>query len=296
MKKIRNIVAYGIAHLIIGLGFSRRIKKKALNGEFILSIYFHAPSKKLFEFCVQWLVKNNFNILSQEDVLNIAKKNKPFPKGSVILTVDDGWQSNEDNIVAIANKYKIPVTIFISTEPVVNGNFWWPYVENASKAQKTNYSIEALKKMPNEERKEVVEEIKKIMPLKREAMTVDQIKNIAEFDLVTIGAHTVSHPILPNCEDHEAHEELKNSKETIEKWILKNVNSFAYPNGDYGEREIKYLKELGYSLAYTTKSEYLTPQKLNHVYELPRFCIYENVTNAEAICRMLGLWQRIFSS
>ena len=42
-KKIRFIGASAVAYLLITLGFTRSIKKKARKGEFILSIYFHEP-------------------------------------------------------------------------------------------------------------------------------------------------------------------------------------------------------------------------------------------------------------
>jgi peptidoglycan/xylan/chitin deacetylase (PgdA/CDA1 family) len=290
-KRIRNISAWFVALLLIGFGFTRRVKKKALNGEFILSIYFHSPDKKLFEFCVKWLIKNNFHFLSQEDVLSIIKENKPLPKGAVIITLDDGWQTNEDNVVAIANKYKIPVTIFISTDPVENGGYWWPYVKTANERNLTEYSVEYLKKIPNKERERIIGEIKKTIQADRVAMTIDQVKSISKSGFITLGSHTVSHPILINCEDGESFFELKESKQILKTWINKNVNTFAYPNGDYSDREIKYLEELGYQLAYTTVPTYLTKDLLQNVYELPRFAIFENISNPEAVCRMLGVWQ-----
>lgn len=293
-KKIRHIGASAIAYLFIALGLTRSLKKKALKGDFILSIYFHAPSKKLFEFCITWLKKNKFQFLSQEDILLIANKSKPFPKGGVVITVDDGWQTNEENIVAVANKYKVPVTIFVSSDPVEKGNFWWSYIDVANRMELIGSSIESLKKVSNEERKKVLYSIKDDLQLDRQAMTVDQIKNISKSEHITIGGHTVSHPILINCNDEEAYIELKESKEKIEEWVNKNIKCFAYPNGDYNEREIKYLKETGYALAYTTQATYLTENCLQNIYEIPRFCIFENISKAEAVCRMLGLWQKYF--
>ena len=290
-KKLRNACAWLAAMLLIRLGLTNRAKKKAINGEFILSIYFHAPSKKLFEFCVKWLIKNDFHFLCQKDVYSIYKKEQPFPKRSVIITVDDGWQTNIENIVAIADKYKIPVAIFVSTEAVENGNFWWPYIEYATKMKMINQSVESLKKLPNKERGAIVNSVKKNIQLGRQAMTPEQIKNISASEYITIGSHTVTHPILTNCEDEQVYFELNTSRQKIEEWVKKEVVHFAYPNGDYGDREIKYLKDLGYILAYTIQPDYLTKQRLENIYQLPRFDIFENISNAEAICRMLGVWQ-----
>lgn len=293
-KKIRNLLCSIIGGLIILSGYTTRMKRKALNGEFILSIYFHSPSKSLFEFCIKWLIKNGFTFISQEDVLAVAQNKKAFPKGAVLITVDDGWQTNQNNIVAVAQQYNVPVTIYIATEPVESGNFWWSYIQKANEMKVTGHDIASLKKVPNNERKKIVQEIQKTIKLHRQALTIDQVKDIAKTDLVTIGAHTVTHPILINCSDVEVKDELKKSKEVLEGWINTSIATFAYPNGDYSEREINYLKKFGYSLAYTTKPLPLTKQAIQNQYELPRFNVFEGVSKNEAICRMLGIWQKIF--
>lgn len=89
-SKIRNTIADIIAKLLIATGFSESVKKIALRGDLIILIYFHSPRRFLFEFCVVWLKKNGFRFLSESDIVSIANEESPFPKGDVILTVDDG--------------------------------------------------------------------------------------------------------------------------------------------------------------------------------------------------------------
>lgn len=291
---MRNIAAWFVACFLILLGFTRRAKKKALNGRFILSVYFHAPNKNLFEFCINWLIKNNFNFLSQEDVWLITQKKRPFPQNAVIITVDDGWLSNEENVVAVAVKYRIPVTIFIPTDAIRDGDYWWLYIEKAKKMRLTEYSAGHLKHVSNEERRNIVAELKKNIYIGRAAMSVDQVKRISGSEYITIGSHSLSHPVLVNCDDGESYMEIKRSKEIIEGWLNKEVKYFAYPNGDYSLREMRYLSETGYALAYTTAPEYLTEEVIEKSYELPRFEVFENISEAEAICRLLGVWQSIF--
>lgn len=295
-KRKRRLLGRIFSWTLILLGVTTRIKRRALNGEFILSIYFHSPSYKLFEFCIKWLIENKFTFLSQQDVYAIYSGVKPFTKGGVIITVDDGWLTNEENIVSIANKYEVPVTIFVITDSIENGDFWWCYLENVKKqGLKTFPSFKRIKEMPDVEKRRVVNKMKSAVKIERVAMSVDQIKSISKSHYVNIGAHTVSHPFLIQCKDDESYTELKSSKDTIEQWIGKPVNSFAYPNGDYSLREIKYLQELGYNLSFTTVPKYLTKTLLENIYELPRFEVFEDVSEQEAICRMLGIWQQIFS-
>lgn len=294
-NKLRFFFSWIVANVLIGSGYTRRIKNKAKKGEFILSVYFHDPDKKLFETCIKWLFKNNYSFLSQDDLLLISQQKQPFPKSGVVITLDDGWKSNQPNVVSVVNKYKIPVAIFLSTEPVENGCFWWSYIDKALNDKIIDNSVKSLKSVPNEVRMEILREVKEKVKLDREALTVDQVKAIAKSGLVTFGAHTVNHPILINCQNEEAYNEIARSKITIENWINKPVGSFAYPNGDYNGREISYLKTIGYQLAYTTRPDYLTQEALTEMYQLPRFCVFENISKAEAICRMLGVWQRFFN-
>ena len=282
--------------MLIALGFSRKIKKKALRGDFIISIYFHAPEASLFDFCIKWLKKNGFHFLSEKDILAIANEKVSFPKGGVILTVDDGWQSNEQNVIAIAEKHRVPVTIFVATDAIESGNYWWPYVGKAQDLGMDFPSIEDLKKVPNKEREKVLEDIKSKVNLERQALNLQQLKKASNSEYITISAHTVNHPILVNCEDDESFREIEKSKMQIEEWLDKPVDSFAYPNGDYSAREINYLKKLNFSSAYTTKPEYLTKEKLEKIYQLPRFCVFEGISEAEAICRMMGVWQGFFKN
>ncbi len=294
-NKIRNISTAIIARVFIAAGLAKRVKKKALRGDFILSLYFHNPDKSLFEFCVKWLRKNGFIFLSENDIVAIAHKEIPFPKGGVILTVDDGWQSNEENVIAVAENQKVPITIFVATDAIISGNYWWPYVAKARELKMSFPTIEDLKKIPNKEREKIVKNIKRKISMEIQALNLQQLQKASRSKYVKIGAHTVNHPILVNCENDEAFQEIKKSKSQIEEWLKLQVESFAYPNGDYSSREIEYLKELHFFSAYTTEPAYLTQERLQKIYQLPRFCVFEGISKGEAICRMMGIWQRFFT-
>jgi peptidoglycan/xylan/chitin deacetylase (PgdA/CDA1 family) len=292
-KKIKSIARYlgagAVAIFLIILGSARRVKKRAFEGEFILSIYFHYPSKQLFEFCVKWLIRNRFQFLSPDDLKSVAKGTLTFPKGAVIITVDDGWLTNKRNIFPIALKYEIPVTIFVATDPVKEGNYWETFIEFANTKKELPISVNSLKKIPDENREKILKEFQNKFKLKRNVLTIEEVQEAAMTKFVSIGSHTKTHPVLINCNDKKAFWELQESKTEMEGWLNKKIDHFAYPYGAYSEREINYLKKTGYSSAYTTKKFYLTPESLKNIYELPRFCINEDASKPEAICRMLGI-------
>ncbi|MFT3911825.1 MAG: polysaccharide deacetylase family protein [Ferruginibacter sp.] len=287
----RNIAAYMLSKFLIISGKVRKVKKRAANGDFILSVYFHDPDKHLFESCVKWFLKEGYSFISTDELAAVAKAEKPFPKSAVIFTVDDGWSGNKENIAAIANRYKIPVTIFASTQPIATGEaYWWSYISAANKKGLVTQSVSALKKVKNEERMSIVNAVKEQLPLKREALTIDELKEISATNFVTIGSHTVTHPILITCTDEQSNFEIKESKKILENWLHKDIEHFAYPNGLFHEREINFLKDSGYKTAYTTIPQYLTAENFKDLYRLPRFDVLEGISFTENICRMTGAW------
>lgn len=260
-------------------------------GDYILSLCFHAPSKLFFESSVNWLTKNGFHFISVHELEKIGREELPFPKKAVVITIDDGWQSNLDNIVPVAAKNKIPVTIFVSTDVVEKGNgYWWSYITEARKRGLSHNSVEFFKTLDNEDRLKIIEETKSKIDLKREALTIEQIKEISKNKLVSIGSHSVTHPILPKCSDEKSAFEIAQSKKTIESWTGDQVFHFAYPNGDYTPREVAYLKASGYTIAFSTEQHYLTRDKLKEPFRLPRLLMLETASFEENICRMMGVW------
>lgn len=289
----RNIIALFLSVYFYISGRIRVVKKKAIKGDIIISVYFHNPSKRLFEFIVRWFVKNGFQIISPDQLHQILIGNKPYPSSAVILTVDDGWKENKHCIVKIAKKYKIPVTIFITTSPIETGEaFWWSYISAGKKNKLTNYTVNELKNVTNEKRIIEVNKIKNIIKLNKDALTIDEVIEISNDKLITIGSHTVSHPILTKCTDSVSKFEISESKEIISNWINKPVKYFAYPNGNYSDREINYLKQSKYELAFTTVPRYIERNGKTDQYSIPRFDVLENVSLIENLCRATGVWFR----
>ncbi len=295
MKSIlRSIIYFILPYFLIATGRIKRVKKKAANGDFILSVFFHNPSRKLFESIVKWFLKNGFHFISVDELYDILHNGKKIPSSAVVFTVDDGWKENKDNIVAVAEEYKIPVTIFITTDPVENGGGYWVSYVFQAKQNNLNYpTLSALKMLPNDERLTITNEIKTKFTLPREALSIDELKQISKSKYITLGSHTISHPFLTSCSEDQSRKEITESKLILEKWLHKDVNSFAYPFGNYNDKEIELLKKANYNLSFSTKSEYLTKECANILYSLPRFEVADNDSYLESICKMTGTWYEI---
>jgi poly-beta-1,6-N-acetyl-D-glucosamine N-deacetylase len=147
-----------------------------------------------------------------------------------------------------------------------------------------------MKQLPNKKRKEIVDFLQTKVTLKREAINETELAQISLSSNITIGAHTHSHPILTRCTDEEARNEIAFSKERISDWLGKQTTYFAYPNGDFGNRELKLMQELGFCMAFTTQPGFIGKNNVEHRFALPRLEVLSDVSFAENICRMTGNW------
>ncbi len=69
---------------------------------------------------------------------------------------------------------------------------------------------------------------------------------------LTIGSHTMTHPILPTLTEDEIQHELHDSRERLETELGRRVDWFCYPNGSTDERVRKVARSI-YRAAVTTE-------------------------------------------
>jgi peptidoglycan/xylan/chitin deacetylase (PgdA/CDA1 family) len=288
---LRNILGYMLSIGYSVSGLVKKNKNKILNNCCIVTLCFHDPSKEFFTSCVLWLKDNGFNFISINEFLAIARGELDFPMGAVLLTFDDGWRNNKKNVAEVANSFKVPITIFATTEPIEYGEaYWWSYMSLAKKRKLINTPIATLKKIKNTNRIVLLNKVKSDIFLSAQSLTSKDLIEMNESKYITFGSHTVSHPILPMCTDQESFFEINFSKTKLEQILDTRVDGFAYPNGDFTVREINYLQKSGYKLAFTTKPNLINQNNIRDLYTLPRFNMLEDASIAENICRMTGVW------
>ena len=166
---------------------------------------------------------------------------KPF----LILTFDDGWASNY-HLLDTVKKHEIPVTIFLIYNYVNSGKpFWWN-LEGVTPTEVKN-----MKASPNEKRLSMVNNNLKsnIYTNSQDSLNLEEIYAMLPF--FDFQSHTISHPILTNCDSSTVEQEIISSKKNLESLLGKKINHFAYPNGDYNSNIIDQLKKANYECAVT---------------------------------------------
>ena len=85
---------------------------------------------------------------------------------------------------------------------------------------------------------------------------------------VDIGAHTINHRKLTQIQRFDAFYEIKKSKDLLEQLIGKNIDSFAYPHGDFDKHIIEIVKESDFNNAVTCIDDHAETAKSQ--FEIPR--------------------------
>jgi peptidoglycan/xylan/chitin deacetylase (PgdA/CDA1 family) len=81
------------------------------------------------------------------------------------------------------------------------------------------------------------------------ALTSEEVKALAADGLMTIGAHTVTHPVLSGLEAVACRHEITDSKCACEALIGAPVPSFAYPYGNFNTQAREEVKAAGFTIA-----------------------------------------------
>ena len=87
-------------------------------------------------------------------------------------------------------------------------------------------------------------------------MNYTELKKVDSSEIVTIGAHTLNHPILANESDLDSANEIRESILQLEELLNHTIVDFAFPFGypsvDYLPRDVEIVHENGIQLCYST--------------------------------------------
>jgi peptidoglycan/xylan/chitin deacetylase (PgdA/CDA1 family) len=103
-------------------------------------------------------------------------------------------------------------------------------------------------------------------------MTEEEVRELASGELVEIGAHTLTHPILSQLPPDQQQQEIGGSRRRLEAMIGRNITSFAYPYGKkmhYNNHTVKTVRANGFNCACSNFGGLIT--RSSDRYALPRF-------------------------
>ena len=226
-----------------------------------LIINFHVVNDAKWFENVILLLKSKYTLVELSFFENLDNyKNK---KGFCHITFDDGDRTFYTVAYPILKKYNVPSTIFVSPKSAVNHeNFWFQEVRDYDKnamndilSKELSLSLEKisetrftniLKSLTMAQINEIIVHYQKetnTPPKPFQNMNLTEILEVEKSGMVTVGAHTLNHPILKNENDEICDKEISESISSLQKLLGHEVKYFAYPNGtpneDFGNREIE---------------------------------------------------------
>ena len=153
------------------------------------------------------LHQRGYETLTFKEIAEGKRVKKP-----VLLTFDDGYLDNYENLLPLLRKHNAKAVIFALANRDLSNNQWdmvngepeWPLMNNV------------------------------------------QLKACVESGHIEIGSHGINHQHLSRLNDQDSCHEIGESKRVFEALLETEIVSFAYPYGDYSEREAEYVKDAGY--------------------------------------------------
>ena len=149
-----------------------------------------------------------------------ADYRQPLQPGQhhVVVTIDDGLLSSIENAIPELVQRRIPVALFVL--PGLLGTVpRWDEFDTDSIGKEIIATADRLRELPR--------------------------------DLITVGSHTMTHPLLPSLSEDEARFQLFASRAELEKLLNREITLFSFPYGEFSEPLIQLCREAGYQRVFT---------------------------------------------
>jgi peptidoglycan/xylan/chitin deacetylase (PgdA/CDA1 family) len=223
----------------------------------------------------------------------LAEMPRQGARPRVALTFDDGLRSNVEVAYPILRNLGLSATFFVCPGLIERGEWLWnhearerlksldgeelrEFARSIGAPAGVEACVEWMKTLPIAERRRVEAGIRSATP--RFSPSPAQR---AEFDLagwqklkaleprvVTIGSHTMTHPILTSLSAEETEREMRDSRITLENRLERPVGLFCYPNGNLNDAALESARR-HYRSAVTVDAGFVEASA--DVHRLPRF-------------------------
>jgi peptidoglycan/xylan/chitin deacetylase (PgdA/CDA1 family) len=252
----------------------------------------------LFEHVLSWLRRNGWVFVGFDEALRRLAQETSGPPFAV-LTFDDGYRDSATVALPILERYHAPATFYIPTgAPTRTLPSWWLALRALFRSQDelTIDPMEARFHCPDHASKVagldrvtrwVHQDYGRVAMLMRDFvragislealnnayfLSEEELASLARHPLVTIGAHTSTHPALATLDEASVSREVIDNRAYLETLIGRPVRHFAYPYGtaiSFSARDEGLLRRAGFASAVTTCPGHLS-RRSPDLFALPR--------------------------
>jgi peptidoglycan/xylan/chitin deacetylase (PgdA/CDA1 family) len=219
----------------------------------------------------------------------------------IVLTFDDGLRNNLTVVYPLLRELQLPATMFVCPALVESREWLWNHemrcrlqmlaipdlaelrMKLLTPGTTVDAIIEWMKTLPLQQRRMAEAIIRQATAgfqptaAQKEAFDVMNWNDLRSLDcdLITVGSHTLSHPILTKLSGQEIEAEILESRRCLEQRLERKVDLFCYPNGAYDRRAYQLVQKT-YRAAVTTETGVIDGTDGLDVHRLPRIPSAEN--------------------
>lgn len=283
----------------------RRIKFEAIDREVEILMFHDLGETKEFgpqkysvsESHFERVIENyaeSHEFVRLEEISKWLKGKRDLPDNAVAVTFDDGYLSTKRKALPILEEKNIPATVYVPSEHLdINYSFDFKLVSLLTKSESIEFSYKGkeyyFKLESFEDRVKTYEQLRGLMKnlsvKERETllsklgaqtadsgslMDVEDLKELDDHDLISIGAHSTDHRDLAEIEKSKARKSIINSKKELEEILDHEVSSFSFPFGSRNNKLVEFVRSAGFSNSVVTEGRYVSERNWENVYEIPR--------------------------
>jgi len=272
-------------------------------------------------------LKSHYRIIHPEDFRAAIEQTKPLPARTVLLTCDDGLLNTLTDMLPVLHSEGVPCLFFITGASCTDnpGMLWYeelyrimrikplraelqlPEAKRAAHPASENFqsrwwkTVEKASQLDGKSREQWMALVRgdsnpaqQFTSEKRwRLLNLTELRQLANSGM-SIGAHTLSHPVLSQCSQEEARREIGASKSQLEHAVGRPVWAFAYPFGNpatIGDRELRLARDAGFSCAFLNVEHW--NDALTNLFALPRIHVSLRTTLPEFAAHLSGLHTRL---
>jgi peptidoglycan/xylan/chitin deacetylase (PgdA/CDA1 family) len=238
------------------------------------------PTVTQLEALVRYL-KRWFRFATPAECVERWRRGLEVDPYTLLLTFDDGYLDLFENLLPLLRRCQVPATVFVTTGAVSRKPIWPQRLFSAvqTTARPTLPAFDGQAALPLGDVRQRVRAMETIsarqkdFPARRWEDLIDRLCDDLGWDgrldgermmdwthvealhrsgLVTVGGHTVTHPLLERCEPDEARREVFDCADELRERLHPEFLPFSYPQGRCPPARVEALvRDAGFDCAFT---------------------------------------------
>jgi peptidoglycan/xylan/chitin deacetylase (PgdA/CDA1 family) len=217
-QKIKRIVRLLLSSGLFLIDWSFGMLSRAMGRRrppMCIVLYYHSiPSEQRGQFEDQMDILLRYSEPIAADGIFALADGKRY----AVVTFDDGFESVVQNALPILRERGIFATVFVVSECLGKVAGWQRFDPICNDGEKL--------------------------------MSVEQLKTLP-VDLISIGSHTKTHPLLTPLHGQAAMEEILESRLRLQEMLRRDIKLFSFPYGEFNRDLVTWCREAGYARVFT---------------------------------------------